>query len=252
MLTSALDQYKQQQRITTAGVRQARKVATRGPDQVARVLVAYQAASIALATDATPSILAEQGIAAPPSAPIASASLLTGSAAISLVNSLETPAALDRLVASLIQDAGRTASAVDVARRPALTGYVRSLNPPSCGRCAILAGRVYRYSTGFQRHPLCDCLMTPTNEAEGRDLVTDPTDLLERGLIRGLSIGELEALDAGADLGRVVNVRRKQAGLSVGSSVITRAGRLTPQGILRVASDRTEVIDLLRRNGYLL
>lgn len=34
-------------------------------------------------------------------------------------------------------------------------GYVRVLNPPSCGRCAILAGRFYRWSAGFQRHPMC-------------------------------------------------------------------------------------------------
>lgn len=252
MLQSALEQYRQQQRITALGLRQARKVATSGPDAVARAVITYQLASIALSTGSTDAILAEQAITAPPVAQIGSAALLTGTAITALLDSVDSPAAFDRLVASLILDAGRTATAVDIARRPALAGYVRSLNPPSCSRCAILAGRVYRYSTGFLRHPLCDCLMTPTNEAEGADLVTDPTDLLHAGQITGLSKADMTALDAGADLGKVVNIRRHAAGLSVGSSVISRAGKLTPQGVLRIASDRAHAIELLRRYGYLI
>src|SRR5690348_18342012 len=35
------------------------------------------------------------------------------------------------------------------------------LNPPSCQRCAILAGRWYRWSQGFLRHPRCDCVNLP-------------------------------------------------------------------------------------------
>jgi hypothetical protein len=46
-------------------------------------------------------------------------------------------------------------------------------------------------------------------------------------------------------------VRRKAAGLTVGSSVMVRAGRLTPQACLGLASDRTEALDLLRRYGYI-
>lgn len=252
MLTSAREQYRQQQRLTAAGLRQARRVAPRGTGAVSRVVATYQAAAIALAIASTPEVLAEQGIEAPPVAAVSSSALLTGSATTGLLDSVKTSDAFDRLVATLLVDAGRTAAAVDIARRPALTGYVRSLNPPSCGRCAVLAGRVYRYSTGFQRHPRCDCLMTPTTEAIGQGLVTDPTNLVERGLIRGLSQGDMVALDNGADLGQVVNVRRKSAGLRVGSSVYARGERLTPQGILATASDRTQAIDLLKQNGYLL
>lgn len=251
MLATALEQYRQQQLITAAGVRQARRLASRGPKAVTPVIASYQLASISLTTGSTPAILAEQGIEAPPVAGISTSSLLTGAVASDLLTKVEMPDAFDRLVGSLIQDAGRTAAAVDVARRPGITGYVRSLNPPSCSRCAVLAGRIYRYSTGFQRHPQCDCLMTPTTHEVGKDLITDPTDLISAGLIRGLSKGDMSALDAGADLGKVVNVRRKQAGLTVGSSVYSRAGNLTPQGILSVASDRSEAISLLRKYGYL-
>jgi hypothetical protein len=34
-------------------------------------------------------------------------------------------------------------------------GWIRVLDPPSCGRCAILAGRFYKWSDGFLRHPNC-------------------------------------------------------------------------------------------------
>jgi hypothetical protein len=252
VLTSALEQYEQQQRLTALAVRQARRVEARGDAEVVRVLSTYQLAAVALTTGSTAAILDEQGIDAPPEGQVGAAALLTGRGASGLINSTRSAAAFDRLIASLVQDVGRTAAAVDITSRPALSGYVRSLNPPSCGRCAILAGRVYRYSTGFQRHPGCDCLMTPTTLAAGQDLVTDPTDLLANGQIRGLSKGDLAALDHGADLGQVVNVRKKQAGLTVGSSVLERAGRLTPQGILRLASTRAEQIALLKRWGYLL
>lgn len=251
MLTSSLDQYRRQQRITAQAVREARRVESRGAVAVARVVATYQLASAALALESAPHVLAEQGIAAPAEGAVSLSSLLTGPATIQMLENTADSAAIDRLVATLLLDASRTAAVVDLGRRPVLTGYVRSLNPPSCSRCAILAGRVYRYSQGFQRHPFCDCLMTPTTDAIGKDLITDPSDLVERGLIRGLSKGDLQALDAGADLGQVVNVRRRAAGLTVGSSVMRRGGRLTPQAIMQLASDRTEVVALLRKFGYI-
>jgi hypothetical protein len=251
MLTSALDQYQQQQRITAQAIREVRKVDTRGSSAVARVVTSYQLASASLTFESTPAVLAEQGIDAPTVGSASLSSLLTGPAAVEMLDAAADQAAMERLVATLLLDASRTAGAVDLGRRPAIAGYVRSLNPPSCGRCAVLAGRVYLASQGFLRHPHCDCLMTPTTEAIGKDLVTDPTDLVERGLIHGLSQGDLEALKAGADLGQVVNVRRKQAGLTVGSSVVERDGRPTPQGILRLASDRVQAVELLRRYGYI-
>lgn len=248
MLTSALRHYQQQQRVTASAVREAR----RGLSGVAGVVAAHQLASVELTLGATGDELAEQGIAAATVARVVPAALLTAAVdVVGMVEAAATAQAFDRLVATLVNDAGRTAATVDIARRPAVTGHVRSLNLPSCSRCVVLAGRVYRHSEGFLRHPLCDCLMTPTTIAAGRDLVTDPADALERGMVRGLSKGDLDAIDAGADLGQVVNVRRKGAGVTVGSSVIERGGRLTPQGVMRVASDRPQQVELLRRFGYL-
>lgn len=250
MLTSGRDQYRRQQRITALGVREARKRASGGPVAVARVVATYQLASIALALDSTPAHLSEQGIEAPPEGSVNSAALLTGPATTGMVEKAATGYALDRLVQTLITDAGRTATAVDLGRRPALTGHVRHLNPPSCSRCAVLAGRVYRWSSGFQRHPGCDCLMIPTTEQAGEGLISDPMVAFERGQIRGLSKADTEAIRDGADIGQVVNVRRKKAGLVRGGSVIERAGRPTPAGIYQIASDKTEALNLLRKFGY--
>lgn len=251
MLTSALEQYREQQKISALALREARRTATRGSATVAAVIARYQLLAASLTFESTPQILSEQGIVAPTSGTASLTAVLTGSAATQMLDSLADDVAFDRLILSLIQDAGRTAATVDIGRRPAITGYVRSLNLPSCSRCAVLAGRVYRYSTGFLRHPRCDCLMTPTTQALGSELVLDPTDAIGSGQIRGLSKADLQALNEGADLGQVVNVRRGGAGLTVGSSVVARAGRLTPQGILNVASDRDDVIRLLRQFRYI-
>lgn len=252
MLASALDHYRRQQRITAMGVREARRRATRGPVAVAGIVGAYQVASASLSFEKAADEIAEQGLEAPAQGrPIPPALITTGAATVEMLNKAATNAAFDRLVATLMQDAGRTASTVDLGSRPALTGYVRALNPPSCPRCAVLAGRVYRRSTGFQRHPGCDCIMQPTTQELGRELITDPQAAFNRGQIRGLSKGDTEALEAGADMGQVVNVRRSAAGLTVGSSVVERGGRMTPQGIMRVASDDAQRLDLLRRFGYL-
>jgi hypothetical protein len=148
-----------------------------------------------------------------------------------------------------VQDAGRAAESVATAARPD-TGHVRYLSPPSCGRCAVLAGRVYRYSEGFKRHTNCDCTMIPTTVANPQ-FVQDPVDLMERGQIRGLSKADMQAVADGADLGKVVNVRKRAAGLRESGRVLARAGKPTPEGIYRLASDQTAAVAMLRRFGYL-
>jgi len=62
-------------------------------------------------------------------------------------------ASLVRIAGTQVQDTGRAAVAVGMVTRPSVTGWIRMLNPPSCGRCAVLAGRRYRVSEGFLRHP---------------------------------------------------------------------------------------------------
>lgn len=168
---------------------------------------------------------------------------------------------LGRLVWTLIADAGRDAQAVATVATPTLEGHVRYVNLPACARCVILAGQFYKWSDGFLRHPQCDCVMVPTSETPPDGFVSDPMEAFRRGGIRGLSKADTEAILAGADIGRVVNVRRKSAGLSKAGRVLTRttAGSrrragvesLTPEGVFELASDRADALELLRRYGYI-
>lgn len=252
MLTSAREQYATQQRLTELAIAEAARRSVRGSRAVAAVIATYQLESAANAFEHGPAILAEQGIEAPSVATASLTSVLTGAAAIPLLEQLANDDARDRLVRTLVNDAGRTASTIDMARRPKVTAWIRSLTPPSCARCAILAGRVYRRTSWFQRHPNCDCLMTPTTVEIGPQLVTDPDEAVRNGWVHGLSKADLAALDEGANLNRLVNIRKQAASLKVGSSVMKRGNTLTPAGIMHAAGDdRDMALRLMHQNGYI-
>jgi hypothetical protein len=142
--------------------------------------------------------------------------------------------AVEQLVASEVQDAGRTASQVEMVAGPVWTNYVRMLNPPSCARCAILAGRIYRDLDEFDRHPLCDCVMVPVTDwesAHDNGLVSSAQEAFDAGQIRtriskdsdeyrsGFSRADEQAIRDGADIAEVVNA--------------TRAGLRAPAGITK-------------------
>lgn len=59
---------------------------------------------------------------------------------------------LSMTVGTLLSDTGRQSESLAMGVRP-VGGYVRMLNPPSCSRCVVLAGRWYLKSAGFARHP---------------------------------------------------------------------------------------------------
>lgn len=114
-------------------------------------------------------------------------------------------------------DAGRMADQAAMTADDQIAGYERFVNLPSCPRCILLAGRLYRYSTGFQRHPGCDCKMLPVTyyQWHTEHPENDPEDLLKRMreqhpavLRKSLTEGDLKALEAGADPGQVINAHR--------------------------------------------
>lgn len=233
-----------------------------------QALVRFQLAQAVLAPRAVDRMLREQGIDIPPLADLNPAGFTTSRAALDrmladieidaqrLAQDLDgdlqrsTDAEFRRLIASLVTDAGRAAESVTIAARPRVQ-YVRHLNLPSCSRCAVLAGRVYRYSEGFQRHPGCDCVMIPVTVASP-DLTYDIDELVSTGQVTGLSKADRQAIAEGADLGRVVNVRRTAAGLRESGRVLSRNGRMTPEAIYRrTGDDRAAAIALLKANGYL-
>lgn len=67
---------------------------------------------------------------------------------------MEARSLLDGIILTQIADAARAAAGAGITARPRI-GYVRMLNPPSCSRCTVLAGRFYRWNAGFHRHPRC-------------------------------------------------------------------------------------------------
>lgn len=263
-LLTAERYYRFSQRLAQRAVRQAKRQHTYAG--AAAVVMAYQAAAAREAPDVNAAILLEQGIQPPrPTATIQPLAFTTPQTSIEAMMAAalaevqtEFEARLrrdldhwqfDQLVSSLVQDAARAAQEADTVSRPRVA-HVRHLTPPSCSRCAVLAGRVYRYSDGFKRHPNCDCVMIPVTVASP-DLTYDPAQLARDGLIKGLSQADLAAIEDGADFGQIANVRRSRAGLTVAGEVLRRLDRLTPAGIYRIASNREEALDLLKQYGYL-
>lgn len=173
-------------------------------------------------------------------------------------------AALDRNVQTMVADTGRAAASVDIAARPRV-GYVRMLTLPSCPRCVILAGKFFRWNTGFRRHPRCDCRHIPSQESIAGDLTTDPYEYF-RSLdaeAQDKAFGKpgANAIRDGADIFQVVNANRgtKPGGL-ITTEGTSRAGnfgrgrppRLTPEAIYAQGLKREDTLRLLERNGYIL
>ncbi len=304
--TAAADYYRYQQRLSAAVIANARRVwAGMGNDFAAswvgvkpRLTALVTSGQYAAAQAAEPyveRVLAETGQRAPRVRPVnpkafagvaadgrALDSMMEGAVVTARTASAggtwssEALAAggrwLDMAVGTAIADAGRGATSVAIAARPAVGGYTRMVNPPACARCVILAGRFYRHSSGFSRHPRCDCVMIPASENYAGDLVTDPQlyfhSLSEKDQNDIFTAAGAKAIRDGADLNQVVNARR---GLQVaGARLTTTEGttkrgyagkvmrrngdsqRLMPEAIFQIARDRTEAIDLLRRSGFLL
>jgi hypothetical protein len=224
--------------------------ANRPTAAVAAVVATHQIASARESQAAVGTILAEQKVDAPPEAVLNLASFATALESFTqMLEGIDTDFEFARLVASLVQDAGNAAEQVSVATRPEI-GWTRMLTPPSCSRCVVLAGRIYRYSDGFMRHPQDDCVTIPV--AEGDETYTaDPVELLKAGQVTGLSKADQQAILDGADFGQVVNSRRIASQLTEAGHTLTRGGRPTPAGIYRLASDRAEALALLQRYRYI-
>ncbi|MFI7240101.1 hypothetical protein [Streptomyces cyaneofuscatus] len=192
-----------------------------------------------------------------------------------------------RMVSTQITDASRSATMVSMATHRRCIAYVRVVKLPACGRCIILAGRQYSYSTGFKRHPKCDCGMDPIDIERWGD-VPGPEDLVQQmspeEQRKRLGAAAVDALAKGADLNQVVNARRGMQTMTVygrkvqatteGATVRGLAGkrlaqdskavkipgqryrvattpRLMPEEILRLADDREHQLRLLKKHGYI-
>ncbi|WP_306186959.1 hypothetical protein [Streptomyces sp. MK5] len=193
---------------------------------------------------------------------------------------------------SLVSDAGRIADMAGMVARPRVVSYVRVVELPACARCVLLAGREYSFSEGFLRHPQCDCTMAPKRPGDGwtpqlpEDIYAQMSPAEQR---RAFGEAGVQAIDAGADIGQVVNARRgmttvtryrrtvqatsegttrrglyasrrakfaKAAGVRFGQQTggrdRTTTPRLMPEEIYRLADDRDHAIRLLKKYGYIV
>lgn len=188
------------------------------------------------------------------------------------------------MVATQVADTARTATQVAMTAEPRCISYVRVVKLPACDRCIILSGRQYSYSTGFKRHPKCDCGMEPLSDKDWRATAT-PDDLFramspeERR--KRFGVAGADAIEQGADIGQVVNARRGMTTTATGKKVTregtTRRGiggkaldsgfqkyagqgryarareaRLMPEQILKQANGNRDLqVALLRKHGYI-
>lgn len=267
MLQSAAEHFRRQQQITAAGLKAAGR-ARGNLRRLTSVVTLFQQTIATESLTGVADMLAEQNLNAPLEATVnpggISGVASDGRPLGSLLDvaSQSDDVAFALIVTTQLKDAARISAGISIAARPNVQGYVRMVSPPCCPRCAVLAGRFYRWSAGFDRHPNCDCRHIPASEDHDGDLRTNPKALLKSGQIRGLTKAETKALGEGADFGRVINARRSfyvdPAGRRLTSEATTRRGgvrgpRPTPEQIYRDArEDRDAAIRLLKRFGYLI
>lgn len=148
-----------------------------GP-QINEVVRVGRAAAAASAAQYTPALLAETGQVSPAFGSINTVAFLAsapdgrsmstlldesvvhaktavknGASASKALSMTETW--LSGMLLTVMADTRRGVVGADIAQRPAIAGYTRMLNAPSCSRCVILAGRYFKWNQGFQRHPRC-------------------------------------------------------------------------------------------------
>jgi len=288
-LQSANNYYELQQQIAAITTASAKKLWKRmGPDfssswadirpEMLNIVQLGRAAAASSSLGYTSAVLAETGqVAAPvgvvnPSVFLSSApdgrpmgSLLDETvikAKIGVQRGSSVSSALDlggrwltAMLLTVMADTGRAVVSVDIAQRPTLTGYVRMLNPPSCERCVILAGKYFKWNQGFLRHPRCDCRHVPASEDIGGDLRTDPyayfKSLSPEAQEKTFGRIEARAIREGADIYRVVNLKGRGLATAKGALKFGTPSQMTIDDIFRTAGTRTNAIRMMEREGYI-
>ncbi len=195
---------------------------------------------------------------------------------------------LSYMAGGILSDTKRSSESLGMYTRN-VGGYIRVLNPPSCSRCVILAGKWYRKNQGFSRHePTCDCYHIPASESVGSDMTINPDayyrSLDDAGRLKlAGSMANFKALEDGADLTQIVNAYRRTSGMSFAqvspikrdrfgnlytTEGTTRRGlagqqqtglrrngraqmRLMPESIYRTAKSQEDALRLLKLYGWI-
>ena len=251
-----------------------------GP-QIKEVVHVGRAASASSAVQYTPALLAETRQVAPAVGRVNTAAFLSsapdgrsmsalldesvihaktavknGASATRALSMTETW--LSGMLLTVMADTRRGVVGADIVQRPAIAGYTRMLNPPSCSRCAILAGKWFRWNSGFQRHPRCDCLHVPSTSkafAQESGFFSDPYEYFN-SLSKDQQekvFGRIEsrAIRDGADIFRVENVKLRGLATAKGNLRFGTPSRVTVDDIYRTAGTRTNAIRMMEQEGYI-
>ncbi len=174
--------------------------------------------------------------------------MLDAGADLATANTSAT-ASLTRIVANEVTQAGVSAESVAMVGQREMAGYVRVLTAPSCGRCAVLAGKWFQWNAGFARHPQCDCVHAPSAAAgDVAGLRTNPRDYFDSLSTKDqdhyFGSSEAAAIRDGANLTKTVNASTRKG---------SRSGLATPRSIERLIAgkSRGDAIEALTRTGYL-
>lgn len=143
--------------------------------------------------------------------------------------------------ATAISDVSRTGTSVSL-----MTGndtmYIRHINPPTCARCLVLAGKIaYKPTVGFKRHPRCDCSMVsvynwsrrrndPLYQSLYFDRETYFNSLSEHDQNLLLGKGNAQAVRDGADMTQVVKAR---SGMKTVEDKSGKKRRITTYGMTK-------------------
>lgn len=137
---------------------------------------------------------------------------------------------------TMLSDTHRTAERMAGASR-GVTTWVRMLQPPSCGRCVVLAGKVFHTAEAFDRHFRCDCTNVPSAENIAGSQTTDPVayldSLSDRDLSRALgSKANAQAYRDGANQSQLINAYRQTGGVRPGQ-IYGHDIKYTTEGVTR-------------------
>jgi hypothetical protein len=172
---------------------------------------------------------------------------------------------LHTAVMDSVRDANRQSVGANMTVRPTLQGWVRMMNPPSCKFCISLAGKWFRWNTGFQSHPHCDCRHIPSQESRQDEFTVNPRgyfDTLDEATQnRIFGKADAQAIRDGADISQVVNVRGRGYSPTQLRKAAKRRGwqsdrfgnppLMTVDEIYAAARNREHAIELLGENGFI-
>lgn len=287
---AASNYYKQQQQISVATAASVQKLWARMDDEfdaswqrvapaVLSTVQLGRAAAVTTSIAYTPAVLAETNQRAPAAGALVASRFLEsapnglpmedmlGGAVTHAKSAVKGGASsglalrqaggwLTGLVLTTMADTGRSVVGADIVSRPAITGYVRMLNAPSCKNCVILAGKWFRWNAGFERHPRCDCRHIPAAENMAGDLRTDPYEYFKSLTTaeQDKAWGRIEAraIRDGADIYRVTNVGNRGLSTAKNAARYGTPSRMTIDDIYRTAGHRTNAIRMMEREGYIL